>query len=181
MTPLLLLQPGLPPATFERPAVDAHHAPDLSRRYSITARWGDEDAPILHWMMLNPSIAGLCQTPDNLDPTLRRVRGFTRAAGFSGFRVLNLYSLVSTDPAGLAAEDPDDLSFIREGYPLTILDTLDRLVCAWGANKWAPARARRMLPRMSGELLCLGVTKDGWPVHPLYQPSSAVLVPWKAP
>ncbi len=175
----LSLWPDLTPPTYERPAVDAHHAPDLSRRWAITVRWGDESAPLLHWLLLNPSIAGLEQTADNLDPTLRRVRGFTRAAGFTGFRLMNLYSLVSTDPRGLRGEDPADLS--HEGPMLEMLAGVDRLVCAWGSNVMAPPRARVLLPRIDAELLCLRETKDGWPCHPLYLPGSLGLRAWEQP
>lgn len=180
MTAPVLLLPGLTAApSYERPAVEAHHSPDLSRRYALTAWWGEESAPRLHWLMLNPSIAGLLQTPDNLDPTLRRVRAFSRAAGFTGFTVLNLYSLVSTDPKGLATEDAFDLS--REDVALSWLNGVDRLVCAWGSNRKAPARARTLRPRLPADLLCLRTTKDGWPEHPLYLPGSLTLTPWSMP
>ena len=180
MTRPALLLPGLTaPPSYDRPAVKAHHSPDLSRRYALTAWWGEESAPRLHWLMLNPSIAGLCQTPDNLDPTLRRVRGFTRAAGFSGFTVLNLYSLVSTDPKGLAGEDPGDL--YHEGPALDWLTGVDRLVCAWGSNAKAPPRARKLLHHLPTDTLCLRTTKDGWPQHPLYLPSDLTLTPWAMP
>jgi hypothetical protein len=175
----LLVLPGLHPASYERPAVEAHHAPDGSRRYTITVRWGAEDAPVLHWLLLNPSIAGLCRTADNLDPTLRRVRGFTRAAGFDGFTLVNLYSLVSTDPAGLAVEDPADLS--AEGPMIEALSGVDRLVCAWGAHPRAAVRARAVLALTGARLECLGTTRDGWPVHPLYQPAAAGLRAWRMP
>lgn len=179
MSPALHLLPGLAPASYERPAVDAAHAPDLTRRYTITVRWGDDGDELLHWLLLNPSIAGLCRTVDNLDPTLRRVRGFTRAAGFTGYRLLNLYSLVSTDPAGLVAEDPADLQ--HEGPMLEALVGARRLVCAWGAHPKAPPRARALVSRLEADLECLGTTRAGWPVHPLYQPGSATLRPWRLP
>lgn len=171
-----LLFPGLVPPSYDRPCVEAHHSPDLSRRYTLTAWWGDSQAERLHWLMLNPSIAGLCKTRDNLDPTLRRVRSFTRDAGYTGFVVLNLYSLVSTDPAGLRGEDPADLA--EEGYALYRLRLAPRVVCAWGAHPMALVRAQAMESTMPGVRLCLGTTKSGAPVHPLYQPATAVLRPW---
>jgi hypothetical protein len=46
------------------------------------------------WIGLNPSIADEQQ----LDPTLRRILGFTKQLGLQRFVMLNLFALVSTDP-----------------------------------------------------------------------------------
>lgn len=175
---MTLLLPDLTPPSFRLPAVEAHYSPDQLRRYALHAFWGAPDAPRLTWLMLNPSIAGLALTQDNLDPTLRRVRQFSQDAGYTGFTVLNLFSLVSTDPRGLADESPEDLS--AEEPVLPLLRAADRLVCAWGRHPMAAARARLMLRETAAALLCLKTNADGSPCHPLYLPRSLTLRPWGA-
>src|SRR5690554_6900188 len=78
-------------------------------RYTLTrsdygdAPWLSMHEPRLLWIMLNPSTAD--ETAD--DPTIRRVKAFTRRLGYSGLTVVNLYAMRSTDPRGLwAAADP---------------------------------------------------------------------------
>ena len=163
---------------------------DRARRFLLSASWAG--GPRLPWIMLNPSLAGSNAHADNLDPTLRRVRSFTKLAGWPGFDVLNLYSLVDPDPAGLALEDPtelgENLAWIRElaegtgrGGGLPGLP----IVVAWGAHPKAVARARevwgQVLEPSGARLLAVTTTKAGHPGHPLYVRSSATLAPWRPP
>jgi len=129
--------------------------------------------------MLNPSTADA-----NLDdPTIRRCIGFARdtfKAG--GMTVVNLFAYRATDPdaLGLVASDSGAETLNGPGNDIAILDALNdpkvkTVVCAWGAHAVAATRAQKVLgfipPRLN--IVCLGVTKDGHPKHPLDLPKNS--------
>lgn len=153
-------------------------------RYRLTrsdygdAPWLSMHEPALLWIMLNPSTAD--ETQD--DPTIRRVRTFTRRLGFSQFTVVNLYALRSTDPRGLwTADDPvgpeNDTVIAAEAWTAVVDDA--PIIAAWGANA-RPERVAQVLaiPHVAPRLHALGVTAAGAPRHPLYLPGDAPLVRW---
>lgn len=164
-------------------SVDAEFSPDNVHRYRLVCRWGP--GPVLPWVMCNPSLAGSEAYADNLDPTLRRVRGFTQAAGLHAFAVVNVYSVVDPDPSVLsayAADSPTEAeqAAMRWAADLANADGCPGLVCAWGAHRDAVARAAVVMPhlRRARTLLCLRTTSAGHPGHPLYLPKRLQLAPW---
>lgn len=144
---------------------------DRIYRWLLWRRWEACSGTVL-WVMLNPSTAD----ETRLDPTLRRCFGFTREWGYGAMEVCNAYGLRSTNPTGLWEVDdpvgPDNDVTIVERSKLA-----DLVVVGWGVNIEADREAEvsALLP----EAMCLGVTKKGHPVHPLYQPRDAMLVPWR--
>lgn len=116
------------------------------------------------FVMLNPSTAD--ERVD--DPTIRRCVGFARQWGFRHLRVVNLFAARSTDPDALRdMEDPvgpqNDEVLARE------LARADRVVAAWGVHGSLHGRDRVVLELGArGDWWCLGVTKHGYPRHPLY-------------
>jgi hypothetical protein len=115
------------------------------------------------FIMLNPSTADALVD----DPTVRRCMGFTRAWGFSGLSVRNLFPFRATDPAELlTANDPGGgnkgLLELMAGF------TADLTIAAWGSG--TPfGRDREAMELFPGrDLYCLGITKHGHPRHPLY-------------
>lgn len=150
-------------------------------RYSLIHRL-DELAPnsrLLPWIGLNPSTAD----ETKLDPTLRRVKAFSQAAGYSGFVMLNLFAFRATDPKEmLHAMDPvgreNDAvltSWVRPGEPI---------VCAWGKHGGHITRWRKVADMLTGagaKLICVGVNKDGSPKHPLYVGGDTPFTPWTCP
>lgn len=117
--------------------------------------------PLL-WVMLNPSYADASID----DRTIRRIRGFS---GTLPFAVINLYGYRATKPEDMwAAADP--VGPDNDHYTDWCLRASPVVVCAWGANA-KPDRVARFLElarRHDCVLLCLGLTKDGAPRHPLY-------------
>jgi hypothetical protein len=78
------------------------------RKYRYTLDYGEGDLfsaskGYAAWIGLNPSIADERQ----LDPTLRRILGFTKQLGLQRFVMLNLFALVSTDPQVMQARGSD--------------------------------------------------------------------------
>lgn len=140
-------------------------------RYALTRRWGQGKA--LLWIMLNPSTADA----DNDDATIRRVIGFSKAWGYPGADVVNLFALRSRDPRELWSH-PDPIGPDNDRVIWTAALRAPRIVCAWGAHgrrnvghasnvgrdDAVLAILRRALAKGAW---CLGRTKSGAPVHPL--------------
>lgn len=144
-------------------------------RYRLTRDGiGGCERGTITWIMLNPSKADA-----NVDdPTIRRVRGFSRRAGYCGFIVVNLYALRSTDPAELT-RDPAPCGEDNDAAILAAAEDASQVVCAWGSDPMAPPRARAVERLLDGlPLWCLGTNKDGEPKHPLYLAGTTQLVPY---
>jgi hypothetical protein len=150
-------------------------SPCGSYRYVLTRTWDEGLLPAC-FIGLNPSVADA--TVD--DPTIRRMVGFARGWGCGGIRVVNLFAFRATDPKAMrAAWDPvgPDNDWVlseasRECSPL---------VAAWGVHGTFRARdeAVKGILRDAGvSLRCLGLTKGGYPKHPLYLKTETSLLPY---
>jgi hypothetical protein len=118
---------------------------------------------------LNPSIADGSIN----DPTIRRITSFAKAERFGGFYMLNLFTLISTDPRKLlTAKEPD---YLADEYLLEYRFKTDQIIFAWGNNKVAEKRAKEVID-MFPYSYCWGKNKDGSPKHPLYLPKSTKMV-----
>lgn len=147
---------------------DACISPCGRYRYWLTRRWSD--APLLAWVMLNPSTADASQD----DPTIRRCMGFARGWGYGGIVVVNLFAFRATKPddvwsEGAAAVGPDNDRHILE-------QTRDRrVIAAWGTLGNTYRRDSHVMRLLAGrDVHHIGLTKDGHPRHPLYVPGGAV-------
>jgi hypothetical protein len=130
----------------------------------------------LLWVMLNPSTADATQD----DPTIRKVRSFTKRLGFDSWSVVNLYARRATKPRELAQmsvleaignpENDDAIAQAAKGAKAIVL--------AWGAfNPWPRGVGHqsriehvvRVLRENTRGLvpMCLGKTRSGNPSHPL--------------
>lgn len=135
------------------------------------------------WIMVNPSTADATED----DATIRKVRGFSERLGAGWFIVGNLFAYRSTDVRQLAkAADP--IGPDNDDHLRAIIADAPVVIVAWGPTAKLPASLRRRFYRVARiaeeagrELLCLGTAKDGQPLHPLMQPYSAELRPWRVP
>jgi hypothetical protein len=137
-------------------------------RYLLTRTWA-EGEPHAVFIMLNPSTANA----QDDDPTIRRCIRFAKDWGYGGLKVVNLFALISSDPAKLITE-PDAMGGDENNWYIhnTTGGSAGIVVAAWGAFKEAKARSSEVLDFLDGKALyCLGVTKDGCPKHPLYIPA----------
>jgi hypothetical protein len=144
-------------------------------RYRLGRRWA-EGGLTLAYVMLNPSTADAEQD----DATIRRCIGFAKAHDFNALEVVNLYAYRATDPVDLR----------KAGYPVGpendchIIQALAEChaVCvAWGANVAGLERPQIVLPmirQVMTTVFCLGITRSGYPAHPLMLPSSRRLQPF---
>lgn len=147
----------------------AEFSPDRLHRYTLTRTW-DGGVGTAAWIGLNPSTADESQ----LDPTLRRVRNFSRAWGYRSFVMLNLFAYRATRPVDmLKVEDP--VGPMNDVFIENVCSGAGIIVCAWGAHGGHLHRDREVwaiLQRLPYRSYCLGVTKDGHPRHPLYVTSA---------
>jgi hypothetical protein len=155
----------------------ATFSPDRVYRYTLTRRWAD--GPLTMFVMLNPSTADALVD----DPTIRRCVGFARAWGSAGLLVVNAFALRATNPAALL-DHPDPVGPDNDLLIGTALAThlIDRVVAAWGTYRILPTpervtQLRALLQPVNLPLLCLGVTRQGHPRHPLYLPATTPLTP----
>jgi hypothetical protein len=154
----------------------AEFSDDRRFRYVLRRRWAPGPAFVV--IGLNPSTAD--ETND--DPTIRRCIGFARREGCGAYVMLNLFAARSPDPAILRVPNPWDV--IGPGNDAAIdreARKAGRVVAAWG-NTDARLHAKRidrvlaLLILADVRVMCLGVTKDGHPRHPLYLRADAPLV-----
>ena len=111
------------------------------------------------WIGLNPSIADEQQ----LDPTLRRILGFTKQLGLQRFVMLNLFALVSTDPQ-VMLKHPDPVGPMNDHHIVKVCEAAAAVVCCWGGHGTHLGRAESILELLAPfDLNCLGVTSDGQP------------------
>lgn len=146
-------------------------------RYELRRVW-NPDAPLVGWVMLNPSTADA----DVDDPTIRRCIGFAKEWGAGGIAVVNLFALRATDPASLALHD-DPHGVDNWQHWQVVADEAQIVVCAWGAHHMAAFVVRAIVAALRGrgvEPRCLGTTKSGAPRHPLYVRGGTPLVPFGA-
>lgn len=133
-------------------------------RYSLWRRWGD--GPHAMFIGLNPSTAD--ETLD--DPTIRRCIGFSKAWGYAGFVMTNLFAYRSTDPKVMKAVD-DPVGLENDAALVMHAARAGIVVAAWGTHGAYRGRAqhvRELLPRLH----YLRLTAEGHPAHPLYLPGT---------
>jgi hypothetical protein len=125
---------------------------------------------------LNPSTAD----ENDLDPTLRRIRGFTLREGFGGFVMLNLFAFRATDPQVMRAQ-VDPVGPDNDRWIVDVARRAGLVVAAWGNHGAHLDRERQVAALLASHgirLLCLGRNASGTPKHPLYVPGNAALQPW---
>lgn len=142
-----------------------------THRYLLLRRWAPDGEPLV-MVMLNPSTA----TATTDDPTITRCMKLARREGCAALAVVNLFGVRATDPADMRRH-PDPVGE-RNGEFIAACCLPGRLVvAAWGAHGGHLGRAAevtRMLTASGVSLVCLGVTANGEPKHPLARGRSRI-------
>lgn len=128
------------------------------------------------FIMLNPSTADA----ELDDPTIRRCRSFADKWDCNGIVVANLYALRATNPNELWTH-PDPIGPENDDYLRDLSKEHETVVCAWGANARLDRVdvVRKIFSGRLHRLMCLGVTKQGAPRHPLYVRGDQQLMDWQ--
>ncbi len=142
-------------------------------RYDLRRWWDVGAAPLLPFILLNPS------TADGLDDdaTVRKGYGFARKFGFGGIHFANEFAFRTRHPKEMkVAADP--VGPANDSYLKLMASTYDFIVCAWGGNGDFLDRDVAVLEILRQEgcvPMCLGTTQRGLPNHPLMLPYSCEL------
>lgn len=157
---------------FERRESGAEFSPCGRYRTRLWRRW---PAPgqltrSIAFLMLNPSKANDVEN----DPTVARCEERARRLGYTELRVVNLFALVSTDPAELKrVAEPIGIADGNDKAIASAFFDSDMFVLGWGKHGDLGYRGRLValwLALRGGMLpvFCLGQNGDGSPEHPLY-------------
>ena len=147
-------------------------------RYRLNRKVSTSSTRVL-WVMLNPSTADVTLN----DATIRKCMAFTKLWGHGRMDVVNLFAFRSTDPKGLkTAEDP--VGRLNDQHIAEAIAESQSIVLGWGAHGKLMGRDKAFVEAhkaSADRFMCLGTTKDGAPLHPLYIPYDRPLAPWKLP
>src|SRR5262249_34690286 len=133
--------------------------------------WGPGKA-LLHVCGLNPSTADHREN----DPTIRREIDFAKQFGYDGLIKSNAFDFRATDPAVMKAADTPLSGDADWWLYQATCRAAGPSVAAWGVHGNHRGRADEL--RVHYEWRCFGVTKEGFPKHPLYLRKSTKLVPY---
>ena len=128
------------------------------------------------FIMLNPSTADA----EIDDPTIRRCRGFAEYWSCNGIVVANLYALRATNPKELWSS-PYPVGVSNDVYLINLAREHETVVFAFGGNAKIDRVKQVYEIFKHRDILCLGVTKDGMPKHPLYLKGDTKLIQWSMP
>jgi hypothetical protein len=145
-------------------------------RFRLWRNWG-EGRRVL-WIMLNPSTA----THEILDPTVTRCRNYSRAWGYAGFEVCNLFAIRATNPRVIPYA-PFPIGDGNDHHILQAAKEADLVMVAWGVHGAYRDRWRAVVEMLDANgvtMKCLKTTKAGHPCHPLYLKADLVPVIFKA-
>lgn len=152
---------------------------DKLYRYELTRTWNKHKKRVC-WVMLNPSTAGAFVN----DATIRRVINFSRAWGYGGCVVVNLYALRATKPRELSRY-PDPIGPKNDrAIEKALARCVPRVIVAWGAQRRPEGIFRRagrvltIIKHAGARTYCLGANGDGTPRHPVRLPGKLTPVPW---
>ena len=119
------------------------------------------------------------------DNTIVACFTFAKAWGYSMYLMANVFAYRSTNPKMLypynRAPDSDIIGRFNNAMILGSADRAELIVCAWGKHGTLDDRDKdvmKLLEPNAAKLRCLGVNKDGTPVHPLYQPRDRQHIPY---
>jgi hypothetical protein len=145
-------------------------------RYHLSRTIGDGGGRHATFIMLNPSTADA----EIDDPTIRKCVGFATRWDCRDLQVVNLFAYRTTRPAELGSA-PDPVGPINQEYiRRTVAMANGPIICAWGAHGGYLRQNETVLSWIGGLCvpMCLGVTKQGHPRHPLYVPYGTELRPF---
>ena len=145
-------------------------------RYLLKRQIDDRNSCACTFIMLNPSTADA----ELDDPTIRRCIGYAKRENCSELRVVNLFGYRATKPTDLF-QSHDPVGPRNDCYVWLAMSGHPLVIAAWGAQ--AENYSNRVnevlrIVSVSGiqQIMALGLTKGGQPVHPLYQRKDAQLV-----
>ena len=155
---------------------------NMAEYRQFLGRHWDHNLPYMGLVMLNPSVAN----GDKDDPTIRRCIDFAQRLGFGGIEVYNIYDFIATDQDDLmrAKRKVSTSGNVMIGSMGFSEKWFDTVVFACGKPKKGDHKARitevyDIVKEQGFKVKCLGITKEGYPRHPLYLKKETQLKVWK--
>jgi len=140
-------------------------SPDRLYRYSLWRKW-DNNSLYVNFIGLNPSTAD--ESID--DPTIRRCIAYSKAWGYGGFCMTNLFAWRDTSPENMKAV-PNPVGVHNQHYILQCASEASVVVAGWGKHGKhhnQDINIKQLLNNIGVKLHCLKINGDGSPSHPLY-------------
>lgn len=131
-------------------------------RYKLSRIW-DKNKPKIVFIGINPSTADDKED----DPTIRKLIAYSKAWGYGGFIIINLFAFRTAKVYDLLKIKhhfgPENENYLRKytGYKTVVV--------MWGAkaneiNRYVAKRVLNMIENP----MCFGKNADGSPKHPLF-------------
>ena len=141
-------------------------------RYELWRKW-DLDKPGITFIMLNPSTAD--HTED--DSTIKKCIKFSKRWGYGQISVVNLFAYRATKPEELKGVT-DPVGRENNQHLQNVIDNSQVIVAAWGVEGKLHGRNIEVdgMLRSKENVYCLGTTKEGHPMHPLYLSDDTELI-----
>ncbi len=156
----------------------AEFSDDRVYRYRLDRVWSEDILSRLIVIGLNPSTAD----EEANDPTIRRCISFAEREDCGGLVMLNLFAYRSADPSALRKVfDPVGGPRAHDVLVETCYPKGNIVVAAWGVPGVYMGRdrdVRAAMADMKRDLYVFGLTKGGFPKHPLYLRNDTPLVEW---
>lgn len=141
------------------------------------------DGKTVAFVMVNPSTADA----ELDDATIRKVKGFATRMGGSRVIVGNLFAFRATDINALKSVNVP-VGAENDAHLRRIIGDADIIVAAWGSLGKLPPHLRRrwtqfhdMATAAGKRLMCLGIAKDGHPLHPCMIGYDRPVIEWRRP
>jgi hypothetical protein len=152
---------------------------DRKHRYLLWRKWSEN--PGIAFLLLNPSIAD----ENILDPTLKRCKQFANDNGFGSMIIMNVFSIVSTDPKGLRDLNLKSHYISSNLQHINYITSHIPIILGFGTNadKYHPGFLKNTIyPILKDKkVYSLKVTKNGLPSHPLYLPANSKMMTFHLP
>ncbi len=168
---------------FSPPLAGATISPCGLYRYVLWRKF-KSSGPKHLWICLNPSVADAVQD----DRSLSKMCAFSKREGAAEIFVCNPFAYRAQKPAAMrkAAESDVDV-FGRDniGYIIDCFNAADMCIVGWGNGGAFKDGGKKVMQVIELEnekkkipIVCLGLTKQGHPRHPLFVAGNKPLVPF---
>lgn len=142
-------------------------------RFTLWRIW-DQSKPLAMIIGLNPSTADAVED----DRTIGRCVTFMRREGFGGFYMMNLFAFRATEPKDMKAE-LEPVGFMNNQWLRHISQDSERIIFAWGCDGGHMGRDKEVIQLFKdANPYCFGLTKEGYPKHPLFLSGDTPLIPF---
>tara|TARA_B100001093_G_scaffold518468_1_gene603421 strand:+ start:1445 stop:1912 length:468 start_codon:yes stop_codon:yes gene_type:complete len=135
----------------------AEFSKDKKYRYSLSRKWSEKEQVL--FILLNPS------NGDDIkdDPTIRILISISKNLGYGGFKIVNLYTLITPFKYKLY-EKKRKFSEKNKKLITELIGRHKTIIYGWGATENEPTWLRHLVKNP----LCFQINKNGTPKHPLY-------------